>query len=189
VSQSIGMASGWNMISSYVAPDNPDMSAVFSEIVSDVVLVKNGTGQVYWPDFGINGIGSWNVLHGYQVYLINPRILEISGIKVAPELSPMALPQGWNLIAYLRDAPYPIDQALASINSELLLAKNNTGQVYWPAFGINGIGNMQPGQAYQVYMNSSGTLTYPGSSLLNLNEIQSAPKDLSESTLDSETPP
>jgi hypothetical protein len=167
--QEITLTSGWNMISAYVTPTDPAIAAVLAGIVNDVVLVKNGAGEVYWPDFGIDQIGEWDELDGYQVYMSNPRTLEIAGTKTSPELSPITLPQGWSLIAYLRDAPHPVDQALSSVLSQLLLAKNNDGQVYWPAFGINQIGNMQPGQGYQVYMNSSGTLTYPSDPLVNLN--------------------
>jgi len=56
------------------------------------------------------------------------------------------------------------DSALAGIVSKLVIAKNGTGQVYWPAYGINTIGSMIPGQGYQMYLTQAGTLTYPPNS-------------------------
>jgi hypothetical protein len=51
--------------------------------------------------------------------------------------------------------------ALASISNQLIIAKNNAGQTYIPQYGIDDIGQMQPGQGYQVYLSTSGTLIYP----------------------------
>ena len=54
------------------------------------------------------------------------------------------------------------DSAVASLGSNLVIAKNNKGQVYWPQYLINTIGNMTMGQGYQMYLSSGSTLTYPG---------------------------
>lgn len=98
---------------------------------------------------------------GYQCYVPAPKAILFAGDEINPGETPFNLPQGWRLIAYLRDTPMSIDQALNSNVPQLKLAKNNTGQVYWPAYDINQIGNLEPGQAYQVYLSSSGTLLHP----------------------------
>ena len=54
--------------------------------------------------------------------------------------------------------------ALSSISSSLVLAKNNAGGIYSPVFGINTLGNMQPGQGYYFYMNTAAILIYPANS-------------------------
>jgi len=90
--------------------------------------------------------------------------LVVTGTAVAPEATPVPLIQRWNLVAYLRDSPMRCDSALASIASYLVIAKNGMGQVYWPAYGINTIGSMIPGQGYQMYLTQAGTLTYPANS-------------------------
>jgi hypothetical protein len=156
------LQSGWNMVSSHVQPGNPAVSSVLAGIVDEVVLMKNGDGQVYWPAFGINEIGDWDVTDGYQIYMSNPTALAITGTAVDPSATPIPLIAGWNMAAYLLGSPLAIDQALASIDGALYLAKNGDGQVYWPAFGVNQIGEMQPGQGYQLYMSNAGTLVYPG---------------------------
>ena len=30
------------------------------------------------------------------------------------------------------------------------ILKNSVGDVYWPEFGLNSIGNMSPGEGYQI---------------------------------------
>jgi len=47
-------------------------------------------------------------------------------------------------------AAVPIEEVLSSISDQIVLVKNNAGQEYWPVFGINQIGDIQPGQGYQI---------------------------------------
>jgi len=152
---------GWNMISSYIDPDDPDMAAVFAPIVADMELVKNSVGQVYWPSLPLNQIGNWNVNEGYLVYMNNPQTLTITGTQMIPEGTPLNLAQGWNMITYLRDTPLDIAVALADLSDTIVLAKNVAGQVYWPSLPLNQIGDMLPGQGYLVYLSAPDTLTYP----------------------------
>ena len=160
--QDIGLSEGWNMISSYIDPASPALEAVTGVIKNNMVLIKNNGGQVYWPGLTINTIGNWEISEGYQIYMINPGTLTINGQQVDPQQTTQDLRAGWNLIAYHRDNPMVIDQALNSVSSGLLVVKDGLGQIYWPEFGINQIGNMQAGQGYQVFMISPGTVVYPG---------------------------
>ncbi len=139
---------------------------MLGDITSDMTIIKNGAGQVYWPAFGINTIGSWNCLQGYQVYMQSPMTLAVTGAQLAPESTPISLALGWNMTAYLRTGAMPIQNALAGIVSNLTIAKNGAGQVYWPAYSINTIGSMQPGQGYQMYMTQATNLTYPANDIL-----------------------
>ena len=161
VQQSIALVAGWNMISGYVMPQQSAMDSIFRSIASAIVIVKNGAGQVYWPSYSINQIGSWQLGGGYQAYANAAVSLTLSGQKVAPESTPLILAQGWNLFAYLRSSQMYIVQALATTSSGVVIVKNNAGQVYWPAYSINQIGSMQPGQGYLGYFSRKDTLTYP----------------------------
>ncbi len=156
--QVIELQAGWNIISSYVMPDNPNMEDVMANIVDDVLLVKNGAGQVYWPGF-FNGIGDWQVDEGYLVQMAAPRTLTIVGQAVS-ETSPMILDAGWHAIPYLRATNMDAEIAFASIDGSFTLVKNSSGQVYWPGF-FNGIGDLVPGQGYLIQMTQTDTLTYP----------------------------
>jgi len=170
----IEMQSGWNTISSYVLPENLNMVAVFEEIEDDVVLVKNGAGQVYAPAWEFNAIGNWNVNHGYNVFMSSSATLSITGFALMPEENPIPLNQNWNLISYIRNSAMPIATALASISSNLQIAKNGYGQIYFPAWGINQIGDMQLGNGYLMKMNGSASLIYPENSSRNLIKSNSS---------------
>ncbi len=163
--QQIILAAGWNLISSCQQPFNSSVSAIMSPLSGNLIIMKNGAGLVYWPAFNINQIVTWDVLGGYQVYVTTSATLEIHGTAVDPPATPIDMHAGWNLVSYLPVSAQGIVQALNSIQSVLLIAKNGQGQVYWPAYNINTIGNMQPGQGYNVYATAAATLTYPPNSL------------------------
>ncbi len=152
---------GWNMISGIVNSRDSDLDDIFAPILDDLVLVKNGSGQVYWPAYGIDDIGQWQIDEAYQIYMETDGYLSMFGMQVVPEETPIALAAGWNMAAYLRDTAMAVNQALTSISGQLFLVKNGAGQVYWPEFGINQIGEIQPGQGYQIFMKSEGSLIYP----------------------------
>lgn len=160
--QDMVLQPGWNTISSYIQAEDPDLASIFEAIRDVLVLVKNGEGQIYFPASNINTIGDWDVTRGYKVKVMGntPQTLTITGTRVTPAMTPIRLRAGWNLIAYLRDVPQPLQLALASLGSKVILVKDNGGNIYSPGFGIDNIGEMQPGQGYQLRMASEGVLTY-----------------------------
>ncbi|HPI21317.1 MAG TPA: T9SS type A sorting domain-containing protein, partial [Candidatus Kapabacteria bacterium] len=162
--QNINLNTGWNIISSYIEPENSNITNIFENIVTDVKIVKNGAGQIYDPAFNINNIGNWNFADGYLVNMLNNNELTITGTKLLPETTPINLNNGWNLSAYLRDNEMSPTTALASISPSLVLAKDNVGGIYSPVYGVNTLGNMQAGQGYYFYMNAAAELTYPANS-------------------------
>ena len=70
--------------------------------------------------------------------------------------------EGWNIIGYTLYEPQDAAASFVDITNELQLVKNNTADVYWPEFGFNGIGDLIPGQGYQVRVTSNIlNFTYP----------------------------
>src|SRR5690606_15732447 len=65
----------------------------------------------------------------------------------------------------MRNTSQNVTTALSNVVSSMVIAKNGAGRVYWPAFSINTIGNMMPGEGYQLYTNQAATLTYAANSL------------------------
>ena len=65
--QEIELSTGWGIWSTYIDPVNSNLSTVFSSIASDVVIVKNQSGNVYWPSFGLNSIG--NIIPRIKIYM------------------------------------------------------------------------------------------------------------------------
>ena len=155
------LSPGWNMLSAVLDPQDADLEQIFAPIQDKVVLVKDAYGNVYWPQYGINNIPEWDPDAGYKVYMEDAAYFSLYGVLIPPESRPISLTAGWNLVSYLRTSPMPIEQALASCAGNLILAKDGFGRVYWPAFGINQIGEMKMGEAYQLYMTAPATLTYP----------------------------
>ena len=159
--QSINLSSGWSIFSTYINPFQPLVDSVFGAIETSTTIVKNGMGNVYWPAFGVNLIGNIVVGQGYQVKMITAEMLEIGGAEILPEQTSISISTGWSLIAYLRQVAGDAIVMMSPIANDLIILKNGAGQVYWPQFNVNLIGNMLPGQGYQIKMNSAQTLVYP----------------------------
>jgi hypothetical protein len=161
---SIALNHGWNMISSNYLPNEPDqMESIFNFIIDKVIIVKNNNGETFIPQYGINDIGSWNITEGYQVYMTDDETLGIFGSIVNPAQTSINLNQGWNMISYLRNSELDCDTAFAGLSEgNLIIVKDNYGNVYIPEYGINTIGHLVPGQGYQIYVLNNDVLTYPG---------------------------
>jgi len=159
--QRIILQQGWSIISSYIEPYEPDMNLIFDNNISNIQIVKNDMGQVFWPIFGVNSIVDYNVLDGYQVKLTSSDTLTIEGVPVLPEFTPLILNTDWHLISYLRQTPAPISNMLGVVNSYIIIVKNSNGLVFWPYYNINLIGDMIPGQGYQIRLNTPVSLYYP----------------------------
>jgi hypothetical protein len=152
---------GWNIVSSYINPVEADLGVLFKDVLSNLSIVMNNNGDVYWPEFDVDEIGTWDIREGFQVYMNESDTLVLSGEFITPEDTPISLTTGWNLIAYLWDQPIPVETALENISSSLVIVANNAGELYWPEFEINDIGLMQPGEGYRIFVNNPVTLIYP----------------------------
>lgn len=169
--QNLTLVAGWSIISTYITPFEASVDSVFTPVETNTTIVKNGFGQVYWPAFGVNGIGNMILGEGYQVKMSTTDSLSITGIAAAPELTPISIPSGWSILGYLRQVPGNAVTMMSPVVSNLIIMKNGTGSVYWPAFGVNGIGNMMTGQGYQVKLNAASTLTYAANSTTSKSNI------------------
>ena len=67
---------------------------------------------------------------------------------------------GWNTVGYNVIQPTDIVAQFEPIEDDLRLVKNNYGDIYWPQFGFNGIGDLIPGQGYQLRMDQSRTFSF-----------------------------
>ena len=163
VLRQIPVATAWNTVSLNVIPSGNDSSAtVFGTgPAGDFLFIKDNAGDVYCPALGQDDIHYFQIGQGYQVYSSLADTFHIAGAPVNPATTAIPLTAGWNLISYLPSVPDSIVHALASIDSQLVIVKNNAGQVYWPAYNIDNIDSMLPGQGYKMLMSSAASLTYP----------------------------
>jgi len=63
--------------------------------------------------------------------------------------------QGWNIIGYSLNFETSATEAFSSVVNQLEIVKNNAADVYWVEYDFNGIGNLIPGQGYQVRMHEA----------------------------------
>ena len=164
VNQTLNLPGGWSMLSLNIILDDYNTSSVFAPIIDQVSLVKNYLGMAYLPEWNYNGIGDLNNSEGYQIKLFTPQSLTLSGGYIYPENHPLYLPSGWSMISYLRTEAASASSVLDGLNEtgNLLIAKNYLGLAYLPDWNYNGIGDMVPGQGYQIKLVESDTLVYLG---------------------------
>jgi hypothetical protein len=75
----VDMAIGWNMLG-FSCPEGKSANDALSNIVNDLIILKDNFGSVYLPEFGFNGIGDLTPGHGYQIkvtdFILNFNICE-----------------------------------------------------------------------------------------------------------------
>jgi hypothetical protein len=168
--QTVVLNQGWSWISFNVEATDLNVETIFGSIPQLKILI-NGAGLFYIPGV-INGIGDWNVLEGYKIYVNANDAVTVTGQKV-PYNTPIPLNSGWNFVAYLPEVPIPAETALNSIVSKLEIAKQDNGKFFIPNT-INTIGNMDVAEGYKIYVNAATTLIYPANGLiLTKNEMMS----------------
>lgn len=62
------------------------------------------------------------------------------------------LVQGWNMIGFTLKESMDVAASLEVLGDKIHLIKNNNAAVYWPEFGFNSLGTLEPGQGYQIRM-------------------------------------
>ena len=161
--QEIILPGGWFMYSSYIETENMDAEILMDQIQDNLIIVKDNSGNVYLPEWSFNGIGEIDYHYGYQIKTNVIDVLELCGLQMYPEDHPIILSSGWNLIAYLRETAESLEYVLESIDfdNNIIIVKDFNGSPYFPEFSFNGIGDMKPGQGYQIKVNEESILIYP----------------------------
>ena len=160
-SQIVALPNGWSIMSTFILPTDPLLDNVFSPIISNVLMIKNGGGEVYWPFWGVNTIGNMVIGEGYQISMLSADTIEILGDQALPDTTAINIPTGWSIIGYLRTSPMVVPTAVNSIVSNIVMMKDGDGNVYWTTWGYNGIGDMIPGRGYQILLINPSVLFYP----------------------------
>ncbi|MCX6257144.1 MAG: fibrobacter succinogenes major paralogous domain-containing protein [Bacteroidia bacterium] len=159
VSQTIQLNLGWNIYSTYISPADNSVTSVFSPVVQDLIIVKDENGLVYWPGASLNTIGTLTVGKAYFIKMSSPQDITIYGNLVDGN-TPLNLPSGWSLLGILKTAPVPVEQLLSPVLPDVWMVKDGGGHVYYPAWQLNQIVNVQPGSGYQLYMMNAGIISY-----------------------------
>ncbi len=154
----ISIPQGWSGLSSFIIPQNSDVTAIFQPVISDLIILETQTAM-YWPDGSINTIGDWDTHDGYMIKVTNPVQLTFTGAP-EPNLT-LQLDTGWNLMPVLSECE--VNVATLFAGKDLIIVKEVAGwKLFWPSMNINTIGNLLPGKAYQVKTGSPAEITFPG---------------------------
>jgi hypothetical protein len=164
MNQHISFANGWSMFGLTVIPHQPDMVDLFAPVINQLVIVKDDMGKAYWPAYGVNLIGNAELGEGYQVKLDQLTSLSIPGDIVYPENYSLNLPAGWSMFGYYSNRPvYPSiifgGPPLTLPNTQII--KNGNGYIYWPLWGLDSIGELQPGEGYSIKLNYAEVFNLP----------------------------
>ena len=157
--QLLFLPQGWSGLSSYLVPENPDLTEMFGPIMGDLVILQQMNG-VFSPMFGVNSIGEWDSQTGYKIKLENPAYLQISGSPVSE--NQLDLQEGWNLMPVLSACPVSAEEIFQNFAGNIQVVKEIAGMgTYWPEMNINTLGSLMPGNAYFILINSPITLLFP----------------------------
>lgn len=160
--QELNIAEGWSLFSSYMISPNMNVVDVFESNQDQVVIVKNNEGLAYIVAYNYNAIGDMIPGQGYLVKTTEEINLVFNGDYAKPELHPIFLQEGWNMIGYLNTAPENTVFVFSELVNEnkIQIVKDCYGNAYLPSWNFNGLGDMEPGSAYQVKTFSDCILQY-----------------------------
>jgi len=152
---------GWNMVSVNLQPDPDDIRVLMRELVEAdlLLLMKDGQGRFYSPEFDFCNIPGWNVADGYQMKMDDAGELTLEGITVMAD-DAISLTDGWNLISYYPRTPVDAIVAFSRIVDQLLIAKDGWGHFYNPEWGFSNMGDLQELRGYQVKVTEDLELVY-----------------------------
>jgi parallel beta-helix repeat protein len=168
VTQTIQLEQGWNIFSAAVVPDDPNIEVIHSVLVDnkDLFKVQNEEGKTYekvrtaW----INNIGDMKQTEGYRIRVKSACSIEITGSQVSLPMS-INLKAGSNLISFPYNGSVDAMQVIqplidAGALEKVQDQKGNSIEYWGTEIGwLNGIGNFNVGQGYQVQVNSDVVLT------------------------------
>lgn len=164
----IPLHTGWNLISSWVVPQNMAIDAVFADLRDDGYLIKvqDELGRAYLNELGgwANNIGNYQMTEGYYVQVNSDCDLIIKGTCIILPLT-VELRAGWNIIPY----PYHDPQSAMAfiqplIDSGLLIkVQDELGRSI--VQGISGgwedyIGTFMEGEGYYVQVSAATSITF-----------------------------
>ncbi|MBC8213659.1 MAG: tandem-95 repeat protein [Candidatus Marinimicrobia bacterium] len=163
VQQVVSQLAGWNWFSLNVEMEDMSLNTVLATLGSNGIIIKNQTGfATYYDGFGWYGLNELDVMSMYMIQMSTDATLSFVGYPVDVTITPIDLMAGWNWIGYLPQQSNDLNEALATIGSNGIIIKNQTGfATYYDGFGWYGLAIMEPGIGYMLEMSEPAELIYP----------------------------
>ncbi|TQE98311.1 MAG: hypothetical protein FKY71_14515 [Spiribacter salinus] len=160
-SQTITLEEGWNLVGTSIIPEQPALEDILGDAADAITLVKDVDGNLFFPELGLNDIGSWDVGQAYYVLAHTASSFTINGDPVDPT-TPVAVEPGWNLVPYHGTGSVPMAEAFSGGDETVVMARATGEAVYYPAEAVATLSHAEPGRGYLVYVTESGLLTMGG---------------------------
>jgi len=132
---------------------------------NQIVIAKDNNGNAYLPEYSYDGIGNMSKYESFQVKTNISFTLKLTSkrdhIIVQSTVNGITnsfvqfggyvkISSGWNFIRFPLKFSQGLDFLLASVINNLVIIKNNDGAAYLPEYNYNGIGDVVPGEGYQI---------------------------------------
>lgn len=152
------MKGGWNGFSLPFTPIVQDVPAIFDEIVDQLIILQNYE-YVFWPEENINTFPYWLSSFGAQIKISADASMEVSGI---PGVRSIDLAEGWSYLPVLSLCNVDVIGLFLPITEKIDVVKSIAETtLYWPAMGINTLGELETGKAYMIKLNQPATIIFP----------------------------
>ena len=125
---------------------NGTISSLESDLISsaDSISSLGSALSTSQTDLGIAVDSAY--IEGYAAGIIS-----LEGQQIMTEVDAFLLmPEGWSFFGFTCIDSLDVAEAFYQVNDQILIVKNNDGNVYLPEFGFNGIGNLIYGLGYQI---------------------------------------
>jgi len=165
--QTIPLSSGWNIMSFYITPPDPDMSVILAPLVSEGSLdkVQNEKGKAFenvaiigW----VNEIGDWAQTEGYKIRVNTNTQLNISG-EVITLPGSIPLETGWNIMSFPSPEMQNSQNMVADLISsgELVKVQDQSGSaiVFLDPNWKYGFLDFNPGEGYKINVNTNTSIS------------------------------
>ncbi len=166
----------WNWISFNLEPPDNSVTTVFDDLtVVDppnfypyIRQVKNRlhSSTYFNPGGWVGDLTNLTAGDGFKIemnYAYDDFIF--SGTKLNPIMTPIALTENYNWVAYIPQDALGLESALVSISSNIHFIKTqNQSAVYYGGW-VGDLTHMYPGISYKINMHAADVLTYPANTV------------------------
>jgi hypothetical protein len=152
---SLSLGAGWNLISLPLQPFETDISSVLGQLSGLFTMVwsyQNGKWWMYDPaNIGFSDLTTMEAGHAYWIEMTQAGVLNIAGSEPSKSLK---LTTGWNFVGFNSNQSMPVNDALSSISTKLVIVwsfRDGVWKMYDPAHpGFSDLTTMEPGYGYWV---------------------------------------
>jgi len=174
LNQLIALAEGWNGVSLFIDPIDPQVENIFGD-QDDFIIMQNLT-SMYWPDYSINMIGDWDLMSGYAIKVLANTEIDLPGTPSS--LNTITLSLGWHYLPVLSPCSANTQDLLDP--EKVIFARDLVGfGVYWPSAGIYALEHFEPGKSYSIKVSEEFTISFPD---CGLKEVSIVSKTINKST-------